>query len=385
MLAVGRNTAQQAGAQTIGCKHMCQHGKYRVTLLIAMCAAVAVQCGWTQAGYARTWCVTPDGAGDAPTIEAGIDSAIAGDTVLVACGTYYERAIVMKSGVALFSESGEADCVTIDAEYLNRVFKCEYCDSMTSIRGFTVTRGTPYLGNPGSGGAMFILSESRLVIENCEFLNNQTHHGAGVYCDMSSPTFVNCVFRGNYGITEGGGLFCNYASPRLERCVFLNNRAGRGGGMFCTVSAAPVLMNCTLYGNIAYDAGAGIYSNMDATPVLERSVIANSLGGGAIACEIEFFLFGPTLTCCDLHGNVGGDWVGYIEDQLGVDGNFSADPLFCDTASVDLTLEACSPCLPGNHPEGHDCGGVVGAFGAGCECGADAEPATWGSIKALYR
>jgi len=114
-------------------------------------------------------------------------------------------------------------------------------------------------------------------------------------------------------------------------------------------------------------------------------VIANSLGGGAIASEIDFFLFGPTLMCCDLYGNVGGDWTGYIADQLGLDGNFSADPLFCDTASGDLTLEECSPCLPGSHPDGYSCGGVIGAFGAGCECSSGTEPTSWGAIKALYR
>jgi predicted outer membrane repeat protein len=291
----------------------------------------------------------------------------------------------MKSGVALVSESGVADCVTIDGEYLNTVFKCGSCDSLTLIRGFTITRGTPYLGNPGSGGAMKILSSSGLIIENCEFVNNRTHYGAGVYCEASSPTFVDCVFRENYGFTYGGGLYCYNASPRLESCVLLSNRAGTGGGLFCTVNAAPVLANCTFYGNVAYDDGGGIYSNMDATPVLERCVIANSLGGGAIRCEIDFPLFSPTLGCCNLYGNVGGDWEGYIADQLGVDGNFSADPRFCDTASGDLALEDCSPCLPGNHPDGYDCGGVIGALGSGCECGATTEPSTWGAIKSMYR
>ena len=51
---------------------------------------------------ARTWHV-PD---DAPTIQAGIDSAGVGNNVLVAPGTYFEHDIAMKSGIWVYSEQG---------------------------------------------------------------------------------------------------------------------------------------------------------------------------------------------------------------------------------------------------------------------------------------
>ena len=63
---------------------------------------------------ATTWHILPDGTGDAPTIAAGLDSASAGDTVEVACGTCFENELGLKSGVTLRSATGQPDCATID-------------------------------------------------------------------------------------------------------------------------------------------------------------------------------------------------------------------------------------------------------------------------------
>jgi hypothetical protein len=65
------------------------------------------------------------------------------------------------------------------------------------------------------------------------------------------------------------------------------------------------------------------------------------------------------VSCTDIYGNAGGDWVGNLAGQLGVNGNISEDPLFCDAANGNLQLDFSSPCLFA------ECG-TMGAWGIGC-------------------
>jgi len=86
------------------------------------------------------------------------------------------------------------------------------------------------------------------------------------------------------------------------------------------------------------------------------------------------------LTCCDLHGNAGGDWVWGIGDQFGLNGNIREDPLFCDPENGDFTLDCNSPCAAENSPE---CG-QIGAWPVGCGP-TPVMDTTWGAIKSLFR
>jgi hypothetical protein len=109
-----------------------------------------------------------------------------------------------------------------------------------------------------------------------------------------------------------------------------------------------------------------------------NSIIAYGLGGQAV-----LLLGGGTagLSCCNIFDNEGGDWVGDIAGQLGVDGNVSVDPELCSTTPGDdtnWTLQSDSPCAAENNP---GCG-QVGAWPVGCGASA-VEPATWGRIKAV--
>ena len=116
--------------------------------------------------------------------------------------------------------------------------------------------------------------------------------------------------------------------------------------------------------------------------LIENTIIAYN-AKTAVDCDCP--LIPPTLSCCDIYGNGEGDWVGCIADQLGVNGNFSACPSYCISGHLWPGLCDESPCLPGNHPDGYDCG-LIGAQGEGCSCGvSQTEPSTWGAIKSMYR
>jgi hypothetical protein len=101
----------------------------------------------------------------------------------------------------------------------------------------------------------------------------------------------------------------------------------------------------------------------------------------AVDCAVGISQAGQGAIGCNDVWDCAVPWEG-IEDQTGLNGNFSADPLFCNEG--DFTLRSDSPCLPGNHPDGADCG-QIGARGQGCEAPTAVEPVTWGKLKAAYR
>jgi hypothetical protein len=304
------------------------------------------------AALAVTW----DVPGDAATIQAGIDSASAGDTVLVACGTYYEHDIVLKSGVCVRGETGEMDCVIIDAQQQGRVFYGFGLDSTTRVEGLIITHGAEE-----DGGGMY-LDDSFPIIERCSFVDNEA---------------TGWGFTGN-----GGGLFCYYCSPEIRTCSFYANVAGMFGGAIDCVSASPTISHCTLAYNEESDGGGAIACWGSSAPTLDHTIIAYEVNGAAIYCHLSAVV---TLTCCDLYGNERGDWVGCIENQLGVDGNISADPLFCDPKIGDLTLSEDSPCNPDAFQKG--CG-LIGAWPVACgghTAVAEQRPTSWSAVKAMYR
>ncbi|MFH1313964.1 MAG: right-handed parallel beta-helix repeat-containing protein [Candidatus Eisenbacteria bacterium] len=343
-------------------------GEYYIGILADNADAVAeddetdnsVSTGITVIVPPRVWHIRPDGGGDAATIQAGVDSAAAGDTVMVACGTYHEHDIVMKSGIALISETGEPDCVTIEADALGRVIYCESVDSTTTIEGVTLAEGVAM--NDHAGGIYMTCSSP--TIRRCNIQENSAvgtgYDGGGVRCHYSSPHFIKCMFARNTAEDDAGGVYCrNYSFARFDYCIFADNSSSdKGGGLLCYDNSNAKIYNCTFYGNSA-GLGSGIAAMQTSDLLPENTIISFGTGGGSVYCE-PYAGCGISLSCSDVYGNAGGDWIDCIAGQDVLNANFTADPMFCEPDILDFNLESGSPCI-----DALGCG-RVGALGEGC-------------------
>jgi hypothetical protein len=81
---------------------------------------------------------------------------------------------------------------------------------------------------------------------------------------------------------------------------------------------------------------------------IRECIIAFSSNGAAIS--ILDVNSTPHISCTDIFSNAGGDWDGdSLAAKLEVNGNFSANPNFCNLSVGDLQLESDSPCLEYNN------------------------------------
>ena len=144
---------------------------------------------------------------DYVTIQAGIDAAVFGDTVLVASGTYTGDGNMdldfHGKAITLTSENGP-ELTVVDCEYNGRGFYFTNGEGADSIlEGLTIRNGYA----SGFGGGIYC-DDSSPAIANCTVTDNKAGHGGGIGCaDNSSPTIVNCTITGN-GDSGGGGIEC---------------------------------------------------------------------------------------------------------------------------------------------------------------------------------
>ena len=208
-----------------------------------------------------------DWATAARDIQAAIDAASAGDTILVTNGVYdtggrlaggqvlTNRVAIDKPLVVRSVNGPEVTIIKGVGPYGDAAIRCVYLGTNATLIGLTLTNG-------------YTRDWHGYYLDAC---------GGGIFCE-SSAVLSNCVLTGNRAYEDGGGTY----GGKLYNCMLTGNSAYKGGG-----ARAGTLYNCTLTGNLAGNIEAG--------------------GGGAISC---------TLYNCTLTGNSAGDGGGASHSTL---------------------------------------------------------------------
>ncbi len=301
------------------------------------------------------------------TIQAAIDAAVEGDSVLVSAGTYYENIVwAATNGIKLIG-SGEDDCI-IDGKYIKCVIRFEeelggIIDATTLITGFTIQNGFAPSYNSGGGGGIH-LYQSSPTLTDVTISNNKAQSsgsdigGGGMILIYSNPTLTGVIFSGNTA-NYGGGIHLDQSHPIMTDVTFSGNTAYKWGGGMTLGHSNPTLTNVTIANNTAGIYGGGMCLSSSNTPTLINTIL-----WGNSPEEFYFFESYPnsiTIHYSDIEGGEAGIVTNHNGTVYWLEGNINADPLFCDPDNGDFTLASNSPCI------GTGQGGAnMGALGVGC-------------------
>ena len=334
-------------------------------------------------------------------IQAAVDAAVDGDTVLVTNGmydtggglsnpgggfissnrVYVGKAITIRSvnGAAVTIIKGAPDPIT--GECGSNAVRCVSLWAAASLIGFTLTNGYSATGDNSwqkVGGGLWLYNASA-VVSNCVIVGNYSARlGGGV--NLMAGTLDSCTVSGNTAAVYGGGIRCSGAgSSAINNCAISANRAlNHGGGIFSDGGAPPttIIKNCTVAGNYAVLDGGGVQIHYTDGTLRNCLIVSNTCGnhgggvffGGTLGegvgllenCTVAGNSSGVriankgVLTNCIVWGNSNynfdineGETVSYTCSdpvQAGT-GNTGADPLFVNTNSGNYRLTSGSPCV----------------------------------------
>ena len=275
---------------------------------------------------AATYYILPDGTGDAPTIQAGLDLCVPGDMVLVAEGTYFENLVwPAVDGIELVSEYG-VETTGIDGLQLGSVILiASGVGPTTRIEGFTIRNGLAENG----GGILCRASSSPTITGNTVIENQASDLGGGIACLEASAALIidNTITHNSitvFGWTGGSGVGASEASPRIYGNLITHNSGGGGGGgiQIGTDSSARVVNN-TIEHNSSY-FGGGVLAYHCTGYIAYNTVrwnIAEADGGGVNCWNSKAEILHNEISFNAAYGPDGGGGISCIEaDSSLIDG-----------------------------------------------------------------
>jgi len=262
--------------------------------------------------------------GDYAQIHDAVQAAEAGDTVVVAAGTYTDcthetegpgttpACVIMKPGVTL--QGAGSDLTIIDAGGLGRGIYVDDTDDVRienlQVRGaYAEIYGAGILIREGSTGAevvdcvirdtgdggIVVIQNAEATITNVQFLDNVAKQGGGLAVEETSTAVIsNCLFDNNTAPT-GAGMFVRAScTVTITGTTFTNNDIdaanGNGGGV-CVQDSQCDISGCDFIGNTTQGSGGGLAYLSGATGTVEDCLISGNSTieaynyGGGISCQ----------------------------------------------------------------------------------------------------
>ncbi|MCK4358002.1 MAG: right-handed parallel beta-helix repeat-containing protein, partial [Candidatus Cloacimonetes bacterium] len=337
---------------------------------------------------------------DQPTIQAGINIAVDGDTVLVHPGIYFEninydgKNITVSSLYLTTQDTTYISQTIIDGNYdqYQLVLFLNGETENARLIGMTIRNaGWGFINRERQEeptGVGILIQNSSPTIEYNIIENNMCFwymNGCGIGIQNSSAKIKNNIIRNNDGAYFGGGIYV-YQS---ENVVIENNiisghltESGNGiayGAGICLNQSNDILIKKNLiYNNIVdFGDGGGIALKMSSANILNNTITENTVdpvfgsGTGIYLSSSSSAEIKNTILWANNPQNyaeIVGDLVvvSYCDIQNGFPGtgNISQDPLFENPANENYHLTLQSPCINAGAPDSNlDPDGTIADIG----------------------
>lgn len=287
------------------------------------------------------------------TIQAAIDEASNGDTVLVDEGTYVEniffngKSIVVASRFVIDHNPDHILNTIIDGSsgiqgvngscvhFINNE------DSTAVIQGFKLANGTGSKAeNYIEGGGVLLIGSSATVRNNLIVNGHVPNGGGGIssFRPNSEAHIYNNIIVNNSGSLYAGGIVLNWTGGIIRNNIIMNNTGGPnwgGGGILIwdIGTKTAIVENNTIICNKSEDDGGGIITHRSGTPIIRNNIIwGNVQNNGNQATFNSNAILEYNSSDIQLQGT----------------GNISGDP---DLEDITFSLKTGSACINAGDPD----------------------------------
>lgn len=243
-----------------------------------------------------------------PSIQAAVDAAVGGDTVVVEPGTWAGTVDFRGKALTLRSRDGAATTFLVGGAGAWTVVLAAGEGPATVLDGFTIT-------NPGGAG-VYVGGGARPTLRNLSFDGNGALGSwtPALQVSGAEANIADSSFTGN-GSQYGGAVLVDNGSLTLDRVSFAGDSAWAGGAMFLSTAGVATIRDCTFTGEEATDSGGALYVAATAS----ASVASSSFDGNQAAAGRggAFYVTGgsvglDTVTFSSNYANQGG--AGWLSD-----------------------------------------------------------------------